>query len=311
MSTATVCSKFGEALRDLARACLDGKGTEARQHEGCCGIPETRCPPRCVGVVQFQIGRGAVPEATIVVRNVAQVPRQFAFSATELAGPSVGAAALSVSPPAALLSPGESVVVHLELRDSKALSPLQEYRAELRVRGAYEQIVALRCRVGRDAYDECVVADGPSLKDRALTLQSKPAIAWTFQRGMLPEATIRIDNHGTTTQVFTATPSMLVGATHDETSQLAVTPDGLQLAAGQSGAIRLQLQGSLGLVAGQTYRGEVVIQGFHEERVSVCAEVGADPSDHIEVTQGDAPTHVRAHHWYHHFQCTEDCQTAE
>lgn len=311
MSSVSVCSKLGEALRDLARACLEGRAARPAPHDACCGIPETGCPPRVVGVVKFSIGRGAEPEATIVVRNAARVPRQFAFSATELAGPSVGTAALSVSPASALLSPGESVVVHVKLHDSRALSPLQQYQAEVRLRGAYEQVVEVRCVVGRDAYDECVVVQGPSSTDRVHHLRKAPRLAWKFQRGMLPEATIRIDNHCKSTQVFTATPSELIGATHDETSQLAITPDGLQLAEGQSGVIRLQLQGSLGLVAGQTYRGELVIQGHLEDRVGVCAEVAADPSDHLEVEQGDSPTRVRAHHWYHHFQCTEDCQTAE
>ena len=300
--------KLSQQVKALARGCRKGC-EEAPQHAPCCDIPETRCPPRCVGAIAWKFGRGAVPEASIVVRNVGKSSRMFSFVATDLAGLSVGTAKVAVSPAAKALAPGEQVVVHVTLTDSKALAPLQTYRAEVLIRGAFEQCVTVTVEVGRDAYDECVVAQGSSLKDRARHLQQKPTLTFRLQRGMTPEASVRVDNHGKSTQVFTITPSSLVGATQEGAS-LAVTPDALQLAAGQRGVVRLQLRGSLGLTAGQKVRGELTIQGFLADRVDVHAEVAADASDYVEVAQGEPPTFVRAHHWYHHFQCTEPCEDA-
>lgn len=300
--------KLCQHFRSLRAGC-GGGCDEAPKHEPCCAIPESGCPPRVVGAISFKIGRGAVPEATIVVRNVGKSERAFSFVATELAGPSAGSAKLVVHPETKRLAPGEQVVVKVTLSDSKTLTPLQTYRAEILIRGAFEQCVTLTCEVGRDVYDECAVAQGSSLKDRALHLSQKPTLTFKLQRGMIPEAVIRVDNHGRSTQVFTITPSALVGAPQAGAT-LAVTPDALQLSTGQSGVVRMQLRGSLGLTAGQAYRGEVTIQGFLEDRVAVCAEVIADASDHVEVAQGEPPTFVRAHHWYHHFQCTEPCRNA-
>src|SRR5688572_1926630 len=148
--------KLGQGVRDLARtvaaACAPEKS--ASKHAcGCCEIPETCCPPRCVDEIKWKIARGALPEATVLVRNVGTTARQFKFSATDLAGVGVGAAKLSVAPASALLQPGESTVVRVKLEDSLALRACQDYRAEVLVKGSWEQCVKVLLHVGPDPFD--------------------------------------------------------------------------------------------------------------------------------------------------------------
>lgn len=60
------------------------------------------------------------------------------------------------------------------------------------------------------------------------------------------------------------------------------------------------------LAAGQ-YHAKVRIEGAYEQWVLVCLTVRASHCCCTHVEQGDKPIKVKAHHWYHHFQCEEVC----
>ena len=60
------------------------------------------------------------------------------------------------------------------------------------------------------------------------------------------------------------------------------------------------------------YYAEIVVRGAWERCVRVLLQVRhrktcGDDRCACEVEVGDPPVRIRAHHWYHHFQCTEPC----
>jgi hypothetical protein len=271
-----------------------------------CHVDETSCPPRVAGEIFWKFARGALPEASIVVRNVSKVARTFQFSATPLAGVSPGDAALSVLPASATLSAGECVVVRVELKQTPELAPAQDYRAEILIRGAWEQAVSVLCHVTRDMYVEQQVEQSDHLGDRLLHPKlSKAAIAWHVQRGVDAEAVIEVQNKGAGQPFdFEATPLVGPGTA---TVQVAVDPDVSQIPEGGRSLVRLKLTDTTQLKASQTYHCEIVVRGHYEQRLPLTCHVEADPSAYVRVEQGDAPTRLRAHRYTDHFQCTDNC----
>jgi hypothetical protein len=300
---------LGESLRDLVKALAGDKQDDDRADHlcACCEIPETTCPPRCVGTIKWSFGRGAQPKASAVVRNVGKVSRPFSFSATALAGTEPGSAKLEVQPANATLAPGESVVVSIALKDSLALTACQEYRAEVLVKGSWEQCVRVLMHVERDAFDATSLEQSNSLKDKTFHAPSiKSGLDWKVDRGMTPEGTITVHNAGTSSQSFHFDTNPVVGP-NAAGSSVSLSPDSLLLAAGQTGTVRVKLDGSLSLSPGQAYTSEVRVRGYYEQRIAVRCAIEPDASGHIEVEQGESPTRRRAHHWHDHFQCTESC----
>jgi hypothetical protein len=297
---------------ELAKLMRDSAEPASRKHGSehacsCCEVHKTRCPPRIVGEVFWKIGRGAVPEASIVVRNVGKVARSFAFTPTALAGSGVGSARLEAQPSAAVLAPGQSTVVSLKLVDSLALQPAQDYRAELTIEGAWQQAVAVTCHVVRDAHDACSVDQGDSFTDKTFHARIlKHSLHWQIDRGVTPEATITVHNTGHSSRVFGFEATALVGP-GAAGANLVITPATLQIDRGQAAVVRVALQNSLALSAGQTYRTDLLVRGFFDQRLHLRCQVQPDAAAHIEVEQGESPTRVRAHRWTDHFQCTESC----
>jgi hypothetical protein len=285
-----------------------GRGLAWACHSGCCTVPETCCPPRCAGKLDWKIHRGAVPEATVEVRNVGLVARTFQLSATPLAGVGAGAARLSVTPASARLEPGQSIIANVKLEDSVLLRSCQAYRAEVLIRGSWEQCVEVFVDVTADPFDKVGIAQSGSLGDKAFHPHTcKEAIDWKIERHVVPEAAISVHNAGRAVQSFQFEPQALVGLAAGA-ARLVVWPDSLQLGAGQSGVARVKLQGSVDLSPGQSYHGTVRVLGYYEQNIETRTRVEPDPTGHVEVEQGEAPTRIRAHHWYDHFQCTDACQ---
>jgi hypothetical protein len=275
---------------------------------GCCVVPETACPPRCVGKVVWKIHRGAAPEASVRVHNAGDVARTFAFSATSLSGVDPGSASLSVTPASAVLEPGQRITVRVRLENSSALRACQRYRAEVLVRGSFEQCIEVFVDVESDAFDKASLEQSGSLKDKTFHPRTcKDKIAWKIERGVVPEGAIAVHNTGRAVQTFHFETTPLVGPTPGG-ARVVVAPDSLQLGAGQGGVVRVKLQGSADLSPGQTYVADVLVRGYYEQCVETRALVEPDPTGHVEVEQGEAPTRLRAHRWQDHFQCTERCQ---
>jgi hypothetical protein len=306
-------SKLGRQLRGWLHGHGHGCGHghecgHGHGGQGCCEVPENCCPPRCVAKLVWKIHRGAVPEATLELRNVGKVARTFELSVTPLAGLDAGAARLSVTPASARLEPGRSVIAQVKLEDSALLRSCQVYRAEVLIRGSWEQCVEVLLEVTADAFDRVGIAQSGSLGDKALHPHiCKDAIDWKIERHVVPEGAISIHNAGRSVQSFSLEAEDLVGLSVGG-ARLVVWPDSLQLGAGQVGVAKVKLQGSGDLSPGQSYVGSVRVTGHYEQRIQTRTFVEPDPAGHVEVEQGEAPTRIRAHHWYDHFQCTEACQ---
>lgn len=293
-----------EKLRRHLKSCHE---QDELHGYGCCEIPETTCPPRCVGDLHFHVQRGSSAEATLLVRNVGLESRVFNFAASELAGGDVGEAKLTVTPSHATLAPEESRLVHVKLEDSLALHAMRTYHAEVTVRGSWEQCVKITCHVERDPFDAVSTDQGESLADKALHHHAeKHGIAWHVHRGASPTAKVTVHNAGKVTRTFSVQVTPLVGF-GDPSASVVVSPQSMQLGAGQRTVLLVKLSGSASLAAGQRYDCALVVNGYYEQRIPIRTHVEPDASAYLEIEQGEAPTHRRAHHWYDHFQCTESC----
>lgn len=58
---------------------------------------------------------------------------------------------------------------------------------------------------------------------------------------------------------------------------------------------------------GGTYRTRINVAGAYEQFILVCLHV--QPQQHCccAIDQGEIPTHIKKHLWFHHFQCEEQC----
>lgn len=134
------------------------------------------------------------------------------------------------------------------------------------------------------------------------------AITWEAAPGESVHATIRVTNTSAQARAFHFKATALQGG--PTPPALDISPASANLASGQS--VTLTLATSVGANAkpGESYSGEVLINGAYEQCVIVRLDVCSNQSAHCEVEQGDAPVRVRAHQWYHHFQCEEPCAPA-
>lgn len=121
----------------------------------CCTVPTQDCPPRCVAEICWDGCACEVQRATVTVKNSGAQTRSFSFAAGNL-----GPAKVEVAPPAATLAPGQAVTLQVAVPASQGLKDGETYTGELLIRGAYEQCVRLRLRVGPSAVPHLDVCQG-------------------------------------------------------------------------------------------------------------------------------------------------------
>ncbi len=129
---------------------------------GHCAVPETGCPPSCVGRLELRASRKEPAVGMVKVTNTDRVARNFTFEAESFHGPSgdTGVKA-AVEPAAAPLAPDQSVVVKVVVPPDAAFEPGTAYQGRLLVRGAYEQCVCLELQICTRTTPSCEVAQGP------------------------------------------------------------------------------------------------------------------------------------------------------
>jgi hypothetical protein len=134
-------------------------------------------------------------------------------------------------------------------------------------------------------------------------------VVWQASPGETPELTLRVTNASKTTRTFAlqATPFTGAGGTP---GTLTVAPSSLTLAPRQVGMATAKF--TVPNVPEGEYQAEIVVSGAYEQCVRVRLHVRnrktcGDEHCVCDVVQGDPPVRIRAHHWYHHFQCTEPC----
>ncbi len=306
---------LGTHLREMTQGLLEAIRHAKEDECAPCTIPETECPPRCVDTIRWVFGRGATPEASVVVRNTGKQARTFSFKTTPLAGAGTGTAAITVSPASANLAPGDQTVVKLRLQNSDQLTACQDYRAEFLFSATWERCVKILCSVVKDSTDSCTVSQSGETTGYRKGVKTvanfgkprvKPSIDWKIERGVEPTASLTIRNEGTETRSFAIASTPWVGP-GGAAASLNASPPTVDLASGQTAVVELKMLGSAALSPGQEYRCEVVVDGFEESRIDARCMIKTDPTDHADAEQGEFPTRIRAHQWYEHFQCTEDC----
>lgn len=142
---------------------LRGHPDRRVRHGGCCHIPETECPPRCVCHIRWEAAPGQKQQSTIRVANTGRTARTFHFSAGPFQGPGNPAGFLSVTPASASLQPGQSTVVTAAFTPTSAFQVGETYESEMVIRGAYEQCVCFSLTVVSEHHAHCEVeqADPP------------------------------------------------------------------------------------------------------------------------------------------------------
>jgi len=126
---------------------------------GCCDIPETDCPPRCVCELHFEARPGDARTATVRVTNRSPQARNFSFFARPFQTAS-GPVPVTVTPANSQLAPNASVVLKVSFTAASAFQLGQIYGAELLIHGAYEQCVCLTCEVPCERTEHCEVEQG-------------------------------------------------------------------------------------------------------------------------------------------------------
>ena len=125
------------------------------------------------------------------------------------------------------------------------------------------------------------------------------------------QAHIHITNTGTQTRNFTFAATPFSGPGNPAT-RVQISASGATLAPYASINVTAVLTVAPDFQPGGRYDAELVIHGAYEQCVRMTLDVapptGKDCAvERCEVRAGDLPVRIRAHQWYHHFQCVEPC----
>jgi hypothetical protein len=134
-------------------------------------------------------------------------------------------------------------------------------------------------------------------------------VTWEASPGETPALTVRVTNSSKATRTFQlhATPFAGPGGSP---GTLSLSPSSLTLQPGHVGIVSAKY--TVPNMPEGDYHAEIVVKGAYEQCVRVslrvrCKKTCGDEHCTCDVVQGDPPVRIRAHHWYHHFQCTEPC----
>ncbi len=127
-------------------------------------------------------------------------------------------------------------------------------------------------------------------------------IHWTGCPGDTLHYQIQVTNTSKIKREFNLTP--VAFPCTEET--ISVTPNKKTLMPDES----LQATASFKIpntFGGGNYRTKIKVAGAYEQYILVCLTVPAQQHCCCVIEQGEIPTHIKAHHWFHHFQCEEPC----
>jgi hypothetical protein len=134
-------------------------------------------------------------------------------------------------------------------------------------------------------------------------------VSWEAKAGETPTLTLRVTNSSKSTRTFQvhATPFAGPGGSP---GTLSLTPSSLTLQPGHSDFVSAKF--TVPNVPDGDYHAEIVVKGAFEQCVCVglrvrCGKTCCNEHCTCDVVQGDPPVRIRAHEWYHHFQCIEPC----
>lgn len=132
-------------------------------------------------------------------------------------------------------------------------------------------------------------------------------ITWEACRGETLRSTIGVTNRSGKTRNFTFVATKFQSAVGSPTTTLQLSPTSATLAPGERAIVTATLDLTEEFQSGQSYTSDVVIEGAYPQCVCITLKVKPPETCHCEIEQGDPPVRIRAHRWYHHFQCEEPC----
>ncbi len=132
-------------------------------------------------------------------------------------------------------------------------------------------------------------------------------LRWEAQPHETVRGTLRVVNTGQQRRQFTFAATNLTSDGLDSGVAPSLAPSAADLAPQEAVTAQVSIPLRQGFETGRTYRGEILVRGLYEQCVRVAVQVEPEPRPHCEVRQGEIPVRVRAHRWYHHFQCEEPC----
>lgn len=135
--------------------------------------------------------------------------------------------------------------------------------------------------------------------------KSLGTICWKGCNGGTLTQSIRVTNTSGNEQVFTLSAAPFTGP-GGVTTPINLTPNGFKLAGGATGSAEASVTIPANLPACH-YQTKIVVTGAYEQHIDVLLCVYSQKQCTLDVSQGDIPTHIQAHRWYHHFQCVEPC----
>lgn len=162
--------------------------------------------------------------------------------------------------------------------------------------GSYDQYDATHCRVCHDYHPGacCAVPE--------MACPSPCHIQWRGCVGDSLKYQLQITNRGKVERDFTLTPEAfpVTGET------VSVSPDKKTLAPDESFTVVVSFT-IPDTMAGGCFQARILLTGAYEEPILVSLEVKTRQCCQSHIEQGETPKKVRAHHWFHHFQCHQDC----
>jgi hypothetical protein len=134
-------------------------------------------------------------------------------------------------------------------------------------------------------------------------------VTWEASPGETPSLTVRVTNSSKATRTFQLHATPFAGA-GGSPGTMSLAPSSVTLQGGHAGTIKAAL--TVPNVPEGDYDAEITVHGAYEQCVRVklrvrCKKTCGEEHCTCDVVQGDPPVRIRAHHWYHHFQCIEPC----
>ena len=115
------------------------KSTFNNKEKACCEIPETGCPPRCVGGIDWLGMPGDTLHHEIYLTNTGDKKRTFELTPLPFA---CSDESVKVTPNKKELAPGESLKAKVSFKIPEAFAG-SHLQTEILLRGAYEQCIVI------------------------------------------------------------------------------------------------------------------------------------------------------------------------
>jgi len=135
--------------------------------------------------------------------------------------------------------------------------------------------------------------------------KSLGTIYWKGWHGETLTQLIRVTNTSDDAQIFTLSTAPFAGP-GGATAPIQLATPWLTLAGGATGSTDASMTIPDKFPEGR-YQTKIMLTGAYEQHIDVVLVVSSPQQSTLDVSLGDIPTHIKAHRWYHHFQCVEPC----